>query len=132
MLILAACALCETEVEQAQEQLWFQVGETLEYKVKWGIVSVGSIKLTSEWVEVDGLSFVKLRAEADSNYIVRTLYPVRDRIEAIVDPLTFLPVVYTQDVKEGSKQRYDRVTFSHKHRKAARHNRKGWKRCPFS
>jgi hypothetical protein len=102
----------------ATNELRFPVGEKLTYKLYWGIIRVGTSHLSSEWVEEDGKRYIFLRATARTAAIVAAIYPVDDCIESLVDPDTFLPVRYTQKLKEGRHIRDDRITFDHKACKA--------------
>jgi hypothetical protein len=98
--------------------MWFPVGEKLTYRLYWGIIRVGTAHLSSEWVEENGKRYVLLRSAARTSSIVATIYPVDDLIESLVDPETFLPVRYTQKLKEGRHIRDDRIAFDHKAGKA--------------
>jgi hypothetical protein len=89
--------------------LWFPVGETLTYRVYWGVLVVGEGTVSTEWVEEEGRSLVAIRVKARSNRIISALYPVDFFIESLVDPVTFLPARFTQKSRTG-RQRADEVT----------------------
>jgi hypothetical protein len=107
----------------ATNDLWFPVGETLEYRLYWGIIPVGKTRIWSEWIEEDGNRYVALRMTAKTGKIVSTVYPVNDFVESIVAPDTFLPVRYTQRLKEGRKKRRNEIWyFDHAHETVEHHD----------
>jgi hypothetical protein len=121
--ILAAVALhCRGEDpergQDAASKLWFPIGEKLEYRLYWGVIPVGTAKLWTERREEGGRRYVALKGEAESNQVLKHIFPVRDEIESIVDPETFLPIRYVQKLKEGKHFRHDRFDFDHEACKA--------------
>lgn len=96
----------------------FPVGEVLIYDLYWGIIPVGTAEISSEMVETNGAKFLVLKAKAKTNYVVAKLYPVDDYVESTVDPATFLPVRYTQRLREGRHKRDDEIVFDHKKKTA--------------
>jgi len=112
-----------TPAVSSTNDLWFPVGETLEYRLYWGIIPVGSARIWSEWVEEDGKKFVALRMTAKTARLVDAIYPVDDFIESIVAPETFLPVRYTQRLKEGRKKRRNEIWhFNHAEKEVVQHD----------
>ncbi len=94
--------------------LWFPVGEELVYKGYWGLLSVGEARLWTEWVEEDGRRLLAIKFVAQSSRVISTVFAVNDNLESIVDPETFLPVRFTQRIREGKKVRDDAIVFDHK------------------
>lgn len=92
-------------------QLWFPVGETVDYQLSWGILPVGQSRLTSAWVRENGKTLLALRFTARNNKFIATLYPVNDFIECIVDPATFLPLRLTKRTREGFVVCDDELVF---------------------
>jgi hypothetical protein len=117
-LLLMLCSTRFSQCAAATNEMWFPVGEKLTYRLYWGIIRVGTAYLSSEWVEENGKRYIFLRATAKTSSIVATVYPVEDCIESLVDPETFLPIKYTQKLKEGRHIRDDRIAFDHKAGKA--------------
>lgn len=93
----------------AEVHLPFEVGETLEYRIHWGLMNVGTSRMSTEWVEHDGRRLIAIRLRNWTNDVLSKLYPVDDFIETLVDPVTFLPVRYTKKLKQG-KYQCDEVT----------------------
>ena len=102
----------------AGPDLWFPVGETLVYRIYWGIIPVGETVITTQWVEEDGRTLLAIRYRTRSNKVIATIYPVDDRIEAIIDPRTFLPVRFTKNLREGRHRYHEVTTFDYETQKA--------------
>lgn len=113
VLFAAIVSLAAGAVAEASEDLWFPVGEKMEYKLYWGIIPVGRAEFQTFWDKFEGRDAVVLRATARTTAIVAALYPVEDVIESVVDPKTFLPLKYTQKLREGRHERDDEVLFDH-------------------
>jgi len=94
-------------------ELWFPVGEEIDYEIFWGIFMVGEAATKAEWVERDGRRFVSLRMDAKSNGLVEKLYPVKEFMETILDPVTFLPLSFEKDSHEGDRHYHEITTFDH-------------------
>jgi len=92
---------------------WFPVGETLDYRLLWGIIPVGTATLSTDWVNAGDRVLLRIKAIAKTESIVKALFPVDDYVETLVDPNTMLPVQYTQRLREGRKHRNDRIVFDH-------------------
>ncbi len=94
-------------------ELWFPMGEEIDYEVFWGIFMVGEATAKAEWVERDGRRFISLRVDAKSNGLVEKLYPVKEFLETILDPVTFLPLSFEKDSYEGDRHYHEITTFDH-------------------
>ena len=93
--------------------LSFPVGETIEYKLYWGVVPVGRADFQTFWDSADGTNVIVIRATAKTTAVVKALYPVEDVIQSTVDPETLLPLKYSQKLREGRHKRDDEITFDH-------------------
>jgi len=126
LIIYASCFLSfatEEEVLKSVEKKHethpgFKVGELFRYSFHWGIVPVGHFEMSSEWIEEDGKKILRLHGRAKTLKWVSKIYHVDDEFESLVDPDTFLPQVYFQNIHEGRKIRKDTIRFSHKEGKA--------------
>lgn len=99
-------------------ELWFPVGEELIYKIYWGIIPVAKTHITTEWIEEDGRTLLAIRYRTRSNKVIATIYPVDDKMESIIDPLTFLPVRFTKNLREGRHRYHETTTFDYENLKA--------------
>jgi hypothetical protein len=91
--------------------LWFPVGESLTYKVYWGVIPVGYCRATINWIEKDGRPQLHIRALGKSNKVVETLYPIEEIVEAVVDPVAFQSWFNWRWSSEGGKKGLQRTTF---------------------
>jgi len=94
--------------------LWFEVGEEVLYDIYWGFIKVGHSHVTTEWVDhEDGRRLIRIRFESRSNNVIAKVYPVVDTQEVLIDPATFLPVVYSKNSRQGSKAYHEVTRFDH-------------------
>ena len=108
-----------TDKSFAQDSaLWFPVGEELVYKIYWGVVPVGTSRVTTRWIEEGGRKLLAIRYRTRSNKVIAAIYPVDDMIESIVDPETFLPLRFTKDLNEGRHRYHEIMAFDYKRLKA--------------
>ena len=91
--------------------LGFLVGETLTYGLKWGFISVGQCMVSTGWIEEGGRKLLRIEARTRSNKALSSIYPVDDVVESVVDAVTFRPVRFTRNLKEGRKRYHDETTF---------------------
>lgn len=103
----------ETVSTGATVNLWFPVGEKLHYRVDWGVLSVGTATVSTDWIEEDGRKMVHIRSRAISNRILQKLYPVNDVVETITDSESFLPFVFVKNLREGRHRHYEVTTFDY-------------------
>lgn len=94
-------------------ELWFPVGEEIDYEIYWGIFMVGEATAKAEWIERDGRRLLSLSMEAESNGIVEKLYPVRETMQTILEPVSFLPLSFEKDSFEGRHHHHEITTFDH-------------------
>ena len=118
-----AAALLVTSVYSAAEnegrtELWFPVGETLTYKVYWGIFPVAEARVTTEWIEEEREEetriLLAIKVTTRSYAILDAIYPVNDYIESIIDPETFKPLRFVRKLSEGRYRLHEITTFDHK------------------
>jgi len=101
-----------------EHDLWFPIGERLEYKLYWGFLPVGRAWFEAVPHKLGARDCIALRARARTNKIVALIFPVDDEVESIVDAETFLPIRYHQRLHEGDKKRDELVLFDHDDGKA--------------
>lgn len=71
------------------------------------------MRISTAWVNEEGKDLIAIRMIVKTGRIVSKLYPVNDFIESLVDPETFLPVKYSQKIKEGKRVRNETSVFDH-------------------
>lgn len=109
---LAGCGILGAETQGPPPPLWFPVGEEVVYVVRWGFLPVAKTRVVSRWVEYDGRRLLSIRYRTRSNRVIATIYPVDDMIEALIDPVTFQPVRFITDMKEGRHRRSEITLFN--------------------
>ncbi len=109
-LVLCSYALAVIDAEQ---DLWFPVGEELVYRLYWGFFPVGKTRVTSEWVEEEGRRLIAIRYRTRTNRFVEKLYPVNDYIEALIDPVSFRPVRFAKKLRRRKLLCDEETTFDY-------------------
>lgn len=94
-------------------ELWFPVGEAIDYDVQWGIFKVGEATASTAWTNFNGRRLLLLTVEAESNGIVEKLYPVEEFLQTVLDPVTFLPLRFEKKSREGKRRYHEITTFNH-------------------
>lgn len=94
-------------------ELWFPVGEEIDYEVFWGLFMVGEATAKADWLNRDGRRLLALTVKAKSNGIVEKLYPVDEYLETLLDPATFLPLSFEKNSHEGKRHTHELTTFDH-------------------
>jgi hypothetical protein len=118
-LVLGAVFLCSPLVAASlsmppspREVPSFFYGERLVYDISWGGIIVGQGVLQSETGEpLNGRPIFRISSTAVSNRVLSFIFPVKDRIESIVDANGLYPYKITVDQKHGSRQRYKEIRF---------------------
>jgi hypothetical protein len=90
----------------------FFFGERLVYNISWGGIKVGQGVLQSEAGEqLNGRDVFRISSTATSNNFLSYIFPVKDRIESIIDANGLYPYKITVDQKHGLRQRYKEIQF---------------------
>jgi len=90
----------------------FAEPERLHYSISWIGIPVGESTLVSQgMVDEGGNAVYHFSSTATSNHVLRLLYPVRTRIDSIVDPERFLPIRYTMMGRQGFQRRNRELQF---------------------
>ena len=97
----------------ATNGLWFPVGETLTYRLSWGLVPVGETVASSRWLEEEGQRLLEITIRTRSNKVLSSLYPVDDTIQVVIDPVSFLPVTLFMDLREGRHTKRELTSFDY-------------------
>lgn len=116
--VVAAGFAFADETNSPPPVLWFHVGEGLNYRIFWGVIPVGHVRVTTEWAEEDGQTRLVIRMRTRTGDFLSKLYPVDDFVEAVIDPATFLPVRFSKRLREGRYRCDEVTTFDHPNRVA--------------
>lgn len=109
---------------EPEPALWFEVGEELVYRIHWGVISVGESRVTTEWMEESGRRLLVIRYRTRSNAFLDRIYRVDDVVEAVIDPVTFLPLRFSKVLNEGRYKTDELTLFDHAAGKATWQNRR--------
>lgn len=87
---------------RAIENRSFQVGEQLDYIVRYGAIAAGSARLSIPGiVEVDGFPCYHILSEAWSNNFFSTFFKVEDRVESFTDIQGIFTRRFEKHLREG-------------------------------
>ncbi|MGB0431691.1 MAG: DUF3108 domain-containing protein [Bacteroidia bacterium] len=94
----------------------FDLGERLNYKVKYNLyinvpVAELELKVSHKLREFNGHECLQFSATGKTYKFYDNFFPVRDYFNALVDPETFKPRVFTRDVSEGDYSKKDYTLF---------------------
>ncbi len=89
----------------------FPVGEELVYSITWNGVPVAWSKATVETETYEGREVIALRMVTRTHAFFDRIFKVDDFHESLVDPETFLPLRYTQNLCEGRYRCHEVTTF---------------------
>jgi hypothetical protein len=92
-------------------ELPFPVGEKLTYIIYWGWIAVGESVASTEWAWVEDSWKLRIHVRTQSNGVLSALYPVDDRIETLVDPVTLRPVRFRMILNQGDRHRHETTVF---------------------
>jgi len=107
---LAAASLSMAPAPPSVPSFFF--GERLVYDISWGGIKVGEGVLQSEAGEpLNGREVFRIRSTATSNNFLSYIFPVKDRIESVIDANGLYPYKITVDQKHGFRQRYKEIQF---------------------
>jgi hypothetical protein len=94
-----------------QENNAFEVGEKLEFSVKYGKIKAGTAVMEiPEIVSHDGYDCYRIVSTAYSNDFVSVFYKVRDSVTTMVDVAGIFPRKFAKHLREGG-YKSDRTTF---------------------
>jgi hypothetical protein len=94
------------------ENLPFQVGEELHYKISWGFIPAGTGSIEIPGLAGDESSF-HIVTTARSNSFVDSFYKVRNRIETFLDVNNDCSLGYKKSQNEGGHNRDVDLVFDH-------------------
>ncbi len=111
--VRAAPALPGLPWDDPPPELWFPVGEEIDYEIQWGVFTVGEATARAAWTNIDGRRLLTLTVEGQSNGLIEKLYPVELFLQTLLDPVTFLPIHFEKRSREGKRRYHELTTFDH-------------------
>ncbi|AMR30475.1 ATP-dependent exodnase (exonuclease V) alpha subunit - helicase superfamily I member [Mucilaginibacter sp. PAMC 26640] len=98
-----------------KEEVVFQPGEQITYKLRYGIFTAAEavIKVENSAQNFEGKPALRIYSTANTSGTFNLLFKVRNLYQTFIDPHTLLPYYYAEDRKEGGYKHTDKVTFDH-------------------
>jgi hypothetical protein len=118
IFLLAFMALAHSLPAKA---LAFPIGEKIEFKIGWGLVTAGSSSLEiADTTRVDGFNCFKILSRARSRGMLGAVYPVKDRITSYMDVHGFFSRGIHKKMREGTYRKDREFIFSPEKKEATR------------
>jgi len=97
----------------------FQQGEHLHYKLEYGIFTAAEADLQIQTgdTKYEGKPVYHIIADGKTTGTFDVFFKVRNRYESYIDCNTLLPVLYTENRREGKYRHTDHVVFNHEDNK---------------
>ena len=92
----------------------FLDGETLTFRVHYGIITGGEAKITTTKTQLNGQDVFHSVLTGRTTGAIDWIYKVYDIYESYFDPVTNLPEKAIRNIREGSYRYYDEVMFNQK------------------
>jgi hypothetical protein len=105
----------------------FQVGESLKYKIRYGLMTIGysTMSIPAE-LTFKGKRCMILKTEAHGTSFVNAIFPVKDTVISFWDPIEKKPYYSEKYLNEGFFHRHHTVEYDHQNKIAS------WKRKSIS
>lgn len=120
------CLYAQKDTAILLPNLSFQPGEVIDYKIKYGFITVGEASLqVKESDKVIGSNkTTHLVAEGRTSSAAKFIVSVRNRYDSYIDSKTLLPYLYTESVQEDNYHRDAYIKFDRKNNKVMTKNKK--------
>jgi len=92
----------------------FISGETLTFRVHYGIITGGEAKITTKITQLNGQEVFHSVLTGKTTGAIDWIYKVYDVYESFFDPVTNLPEKAIRNIREGGYRYYDEVMFNQK------------------
>ena len=111
--ILFLFALLLISFSSAQKLQNIQSGETLRYRIHYGILNAGTATLTTVKTTYKGQPHFYVKGYGKTTGAVRAFFKVEDNYESFINYNTGLPSFYVRNVKEGTYTQHFETVFNH-------------------
>ena len=115
LLMLTCFAGAFSQEVSKTNEVAFQAGEQITYKLKYGIFTAAEavIKVENSPVKFDNHPALHIYADARTAGTFNLLFKVRNKYETFIDPQTLMPYYYSEQRQESKYRHSDKVTFDH-------------------
>lgn len=90
-----------------------QSGETLVYRIHYGVLNAGTATLSTQKTTYKGEPHFYVKGVGRTSGAVRAFFKVDDVYESFINYQTGLPSFYVRNVKEGSYRQHYETVFNH-------------------
>ena len=111
--ILLLFGLLFLSLGNAQKLQNIQSGESLRYRIHYGILNAGTATLTSLKTTYKGQPHFYVKGYGRTTGAVRAFFKVEDNYESFINYNTGLPSYYVRNVKEGTYTQHFQTVFNH-------------------
>lgn len=102
----------------------YQPGESVTYRIQWGLITAGEARMeVREEVLPNGRRAHRFISSARGTTFMDRVFPVRNRIESLYDPLHKRTLFNSKELREGNYRRSYLVRFDHTRRIAHYHQK---------
>ncbi len=113
VFILLISPILKAQNLESRKEPVFKVGEVLGYKLKYGFITAAeaSIRVVESDVRFNNQPVYHLIAQGRTSGTFDVFYKVRNRYDSYIDRQTFLPYLYTENIRESDYRRNDKARF---------------------
>ena len=95
------------------KELPFPIGEELIYNITWNGLPIAWSKAVTQMDTFEGRPVLAMRITVNTFPFFDHICKVEDFYEGLIDPETFLPIRFEQNIKERNYRRHDITTFDY-------------------
>jgi hypothetical protein len=100
------------EIDRRIDNIAFGVGEFLQFDIGYGFINAGTATMeVREIIEYNGRPAYQMVSTAKSNKFFSSFYPVRDRVESIVDAIGLFSWKFDKQLREGKYRSHRQYAF---------------------
>jgi hypothetical protein len=102
----------DDEINRQIDNIAFGVGEWLQFDIGYGFINAGTATLeVQDLIEFNERPSYQLVSTASSNKFFSSFYPVRDRVESILDAIGLFSWRFEKELREGKYRSHRQYTF---------------------
>lgn len=117
-IMVLGCSLSFGQTLPYLKEPTFKEGEKLSYKLKYGFISAanGVLTVNKSKLQFSNKNVFHLSAFGQTSSAFSVFYTVKNKYDSYIDGNTYLPYLYTEDIKENKYTRKEYATFDQKNR----------------
>lgn len=106
-ILLLLCAAAPAK------ELPFPIGEELTYNITWNGLPIAWARAVTQMDTFEGREVLAMRITVNTFSFFDPICKVEDFYEGLIDPETFLPIRFEQNLKQRNYRRHDVTTFDY-------------------